>query len=381
TATYAFFTQKTLIRKWALFAFAVPVAVVGNVARIVAIVLVAAVFGEKKATGFYHDYSGYIVFVVAILLLMELGHLIAKYSLPPRLAVLLPKIKTGTRDRSGDISFRKRDALLLALTPALLVLCAVMVHMEPAIRPGNLDFLADKMPMAIGPWHGSPMWHCHNEQCMRAFTEDELAASRVMPLTTNSVFSGSSVLGTRLGDMQPRYRCPACEEGELYAVSLGEKQLLPADTRLLRLRYTKSSRNAYSVTLVISDADRNALHEPESCLFSQGYKTKQISITAISTDAYSTIAVKRVDLEQPRGRGGKGSQLTFVYWIFSGERNTTSRWIWKLWTAWDRAIRHEASRWVMVTVTAEQPVGLKDRPDEMLKFSGELMERLRRKEG
>jgi exosortase len=376
SATYAFFTQKTLIRKWALFAFAVPVAVIGNVARIVAIVIVAAIFGEKKATGFYHDYSGYIVFVVAILLLMELGHLIAKYSLPPRVASFFHKVKIGTASQVTELSFRKRDAVLLALTPGLLMLCAVMTRMEPAVRPGNLDFLADKMPAAVGPWQGSPVWHCHNEQCMRVFTEDELAQNRVAPLTTNSTSSGSREFGTRLGDMLPRYRCPACEGGELYAVSLGEKQLLPADTRLLRVRYSKGTRNAYSVTLVVSGANRDSLHEPESCLLSQGYKAKQISIMSI--EAHSAIAVKRVDLEKPSGRGGKGSRLTFVYWIFSGERNTTSRWIWKLWTAWDRAIRHEASRWVMVTVTAEQPVGLKDRPDEMLKFSGELMEQLRR---
>ncbi len=378
TAAYAFFTQKTLWRKWALFAFAVPIAVIGNVVRILAIIIVAAIFGEKKATGFYHDYSGYVVFVVAILLLMELGYLIAKYSLPARISSHFPSFQSKPSTSVGERSFGKRDAVLLALTPALMGICAVMTLIEPAIRPGNLDYLTDKMPTEIGPWHGSPVWHCHNEQCLRMFTEDELAKAGVLPIASGLTHSRSGELGSVLGEMRPQYRCPACEKGELFAVSLGEKQLLPADSRILRVRYSKDAREAFSVTLVISGANRDSIHEPESCLLSQGYETRKISMMSISPEGYSSIPVKRVDLEQPRGRNGKGGRTTFVYWIFSGDRNTTSRALWKLWTAWDRAVRHESSRWVMVTVTAEQPVGLKDRPEEMLTFCGELMRALRK---
>ena len=76
TAIYAWFTQKTILKKWVLFACAFPLAIAGNIVRITALALVAEAFGEEVATGLYHDYSGYIVFAVAILLMVGLGNLI-----------------------------------------------------------------------------------------------------------------------------------------------------------------------------------------------------------------------------------------------------------------------------------------------------------------
>lgn len=76
TAVYAWFTQKTLLKKWILFICAVPLAIAGNIVRITALAMVAEAFGEDAATGLYHDYSGYIVFAVAIMLMVGLGNLL-----------------------------------------------------------------------------------------------------------------------------------------------------------------------------------------------------------------------------------------------------------------------------------------------------------------
>jgi len=73
TAVYAFLTQKTLLKKWILFLASIPLAIIGNMARITTIGLMAQAFGQKFATGLYHDYSGYIVFSVAIGLMVGLG--------------------------------------------------------------------------------------------------------------------------------------------------------------------------------------------------------------------------------------------------------------------------------------------------------------------
>ncbi len=76
TAVYAFFTQRTLGRQWLLFLCSIPLAVAGNIARITTIGLVAEAFGERLALGIYHDYSGYIVFAVGILLMVSIGSLL-----------------------------------------------------------------------------------------------------------------------------------------------------------------------------------------------------------------------------------------------------------------------------------------------------------------
>ncbi len=77
TAVYAYLTQKTALRKWILFLCSIPLAIIGNMARITTVALVAQAFGEKLALGIYHDYSGYVVFSVAITLMVALGGLLA----------------------------------------------------------------------------------------------------------------------------------------------------------------------------------------------------------------------------------------------------------------------------------------------------------------
>ncbi len=73
TAVYAYLTQKTLLKKWILFVCAIPLAIIGNMARVATIALVAQAFGEQLALTLYHDYSGYVVFGVAIGCMVAIG--------------------------------------------------------------------------------------------------------------------------------------------------------------------------------------------------------------------------------------------------------------------------------------------------------------------
>lgn len=70
TAGYAYLNLPTWPRRFVLFALSVPIAVLGNVCRILSIVLTAAFCSEDFATGFYHDYSGYVVFLVSVSLMV-----------------------------------------------------------------------------------------------------------------------------------------------------------------------------------------------------------------------------------------------------------------------------------------------------------------------
>lgn len=78
TAGYSYFTQPTWGRRGLLFALSIPIAIIGNVSRILSIVLVAATCSSDFAMGFYHDYSGYVVFLVAVFLMVATGGLITK---------------------------------------------------------------------------------------------------------------------------------------------------------------------------------------------------------------------------------------------------------------------------------------------------------------
>lgn len=76
TAVYAYFTQKTILKQWILFAASIPLAVVGNIARIVTVAVVAEALGGKLALGLYHDYSGYILFTASITMMVIFGSLL-----------------------------------------------------------------------------------------------------------------------------------------------------------------------------------------------------------------------------------------------------------------------------------------------------------------
>lgn len=61
TAIFAHLTQNRLWKKLVLFAASVPVAVIGNIARITAVMIVARCFGQEIAGGWFHEISAYVV--------------------------------------------------------------------------------------------------------------------------------------------------------------------------------------------------------------------------------------------------------------------------------------------------------------------------------
>lgn len=86
TTAYAYFTQSSPLKRAVLSVSAIPLAMAGNIARISLIAVVGVLFGENFALGFYHDYSGYVVFGVATILMFGLGALLHR----------------GGRSRSGE---------------------------------------------------------------------------------------------------------------------------------------------------------------------------------------------------------------------------------------------------------------------------------------
>lgn len=349
-AAYAFFTQRGLWRQWMLFACAVPVAVIGNIVRIVAIVIVAAWLGEETATGFYHDYSGYLVFLVALLLLVEIGRRLSRWKWPDRGLDGFHRRRPpgGATEEQAPVPFPSITRRLVAwiLSPLLLLACGLMVLFEPPVQPGSLAFLPASLPRDVGGWSGSPLWHCHDEQCLAVFSETQLRAQGVAPIAGDGADAAEA--WPPVARLQPGYRCPACETGLLYTVSPGEQRQLPADTRLLRSRYeSPGGGESFTVTLVASGTDRGSLHRPELCLPAQGFVMTAIRLAGTGDGA----SVKRMELERA-GLGGR-ARIQLLYWFFNGERQTASHLVRLFWTAWDRALHHKAPRWVMVTVVAD----------------------------
>lgn len=74
---YAYLVNMSLPRKFILFLTSIPLALFSNAVRVVLLLLVAYVYGSDVATGKFHDYSGFLVFVIAFLGLKVIGNILS----------------------------------------------------------------------------------------------------------------------------------------------------------------------------------------------------------------------------------------------------------------------------------------------------------------
>jgi exosortase len=75
-ALCAFLLKGGLLKRIALFMTVPPLALIGNAVRILCILLIARRWGEEAAKGFYHNFSGLIVFLMTFLLLLAMARLL-----------------------------------------------------------------------------------------------------------------------------------------------------------------------------------------------------------------------------------------------------------------------------------------------------------------
>ena len=72
------FTQKKISRRVLLVALTVPIAILTNMIRVIGTGLLAQHYGAAAAEGFFHEFAGMAVFVLAMVLLFAVGALLRK---------------------------------------------------------------------------------------------------------------------------------------------------------------------------------------------------------------------------------------------------------------------------------------------------------------
>ncbi len=327
-AVYAVFTQRTLIKQWLLFLAAVPMAVLGNIARILAIAIVAQGFGQDVAVGFYHDYSGYVVFIVAILSLAGFGRLLDRI---PRPGVDAPTGGVrGTAPASTPAPARARGtpplpAVACGLLAGLTVITtAAFLAMPPVLEIADTG-VADDLPARVGIYTGVDVLFCQNDQCMNAFDVPALADPTV---------------------------CPTCGAA-LDPVSLGERRSLPKDTRFLKKRYDAPGQPPIFVSIVISGADQRSIHRPQQCLPAQGGTIEAHTVVSVPRAGDDPLRVAFLALRRGfRDRIGMERQIDtrFAYWFVSPRAETPFTLERLALTARERILHGRNYRWAYVAV-------------------------------
>ena len=211
TAGYGYFTQPTWLRRGALFALSVPIAILGNVVRILLIAVVAATCSPDFATGFYHDYSGYVVFLVAVALMVAAGGLVSRVAESGR-----GKKPAGCESAADETARRPSSAVgvggWLVVSAATLLTVAVL----------SLQALMEEPALCEAP-------------------------------------------KARLAEL-PGF------SSEVVPPSEAELHVLPSDTIVDKRLYTAPDGNWYLVSLIIGGRSKSSIHRPEMCLPSQGFQ-------------------------------------------------------------------------------------------------------------
>ncbi|MEW6326647.1 MAG: exosortase A [Thermodesulfobacteriota bacterium] len=77
SAAFVFFTDHSRLKKWLLFLSAVPIAILTNIIRLTVTAGLASKYGEKVAQGFLHEFSGWLIFLLGLALLMGVNALLS----------------------------------------------------------------------------------------------------------------------------------------------------------------------------------------------------------------------------------------------------------------------------------------------------------------
>ena len=78
SVVFAFLSQKTTLKRVLLILSTFPIAIIANAARVTGTGILAHHYGDKVAQGFFHGFSGWILFVVAFVCLFIVGSLLSR---------------------------------------------------------------------------------------------------------------------------------------------------------------------------------------------------------------------------------------------------------------------------------------------------------------
>lgn len=145
---FGYFADRRWWVRTTLVASAVPVAIVANGARVAGTGLLAYWIGPEAAQGFFHEFSGWIVFLVAFLLIFAIERLL-RWLVPDRSRPAQPA------DPSPPAVAAPSSGRVLALAGCLLV--GVVVSSSAGRReltPARQSFAG--FPMQFDNWRGIP---------------------------------------------------------------------------------------------------------------------------------------------------------------------------------------------------------------------------------
>lgn len=343
-AAYAYLTQRTQRGKWVLFCCSVPVAMLGNLARIFTIAIVARFFGQAAATGFYHDYSGFVVFLVAVLIMIWLGGIFSRIFVPREGST---SVKETACEANNAPSLRSHRTIILIILPILMVFSLIHIRNAPTPQPESADFLRQSLS-ALPNYSIKYPIYCHNDQCGRVV---EAASYESAPK-----------------------ECPHCKS-PTGRISLGEKNILPEDTIFLKANYYDAVGDAWRITVVVNGKSRQSIHRPEICIPAQGMSIENGHVENFILKDGEKLSVHCMDVRSRTSTSAMRQGHGYFFVCRDSRAATHLKRI--LISVRDRAFKRRITRWAMVTISSEESfTSSQERKESTIEFLSEFWESL-----
>jgi len=218
---------------------------------------------------------------------------------------------------------------------ALLTVASLLLHVAADVKVSGSLPVKPELPAGLGQWKGEDVYFCQNDQCLRNYSAGELNGSKV---------------------------CKFCGGTLVQTWSLGEKNLLPADTVLLRKQYRDDSAASMMVTVVISGSEITSIHRPQMCLVGQGHQIVGQEKVEVPLPGRASLPVRILQLSDRSVTARDSSAVertgVYAYWFAGNGRETDSNFARTFYTLFDRVLRGSSSRWAYIAVTT---TGIQDR--------------------
>jgi hypothetical protein len=202
-----------------------------------------------------------------------------------------------------------------------------------------------ELPDVVGEWSGDDILFCWNPKHQGVYNESEVEDSHVCPE-------------------------PECG-GELGSMTLIEKSMLPADTIVVKKRYTHPDGRQIIGTIVMSGKERASIHRPETCLTGHGSEIASSEIIDIDIPGREELDVKILNMLRNVRIGGvpRSFGSYYAYWFVGKDRETPNHHARMFWMAADRVLHNKSHRWSYIAFSGNRPLD-----DEAQKYKDEIRE-------
>lgn len=309
SALYSYFFLPRRWQQWTVFLSVLPLTIVGNVVRILLLVIgsisagMAFAIGTNESPSWFHEACGFAVFIVVLGLEFFLGATL----------IAVEKKRSGhSRRRTvkaapDSAKAQDQDIATLGTVPhwrgyVILALTGTMV-VAFLVRP----------PPTLPPEAGVVM---------------SLPQQVIVPEMSEGKFYGS-----------------------LAAVSEAEHRILPKDTAFARMNYDDFHGHTIFFSIVLSGMQQYSIHRPEVCLVAQGWRITGEEDVPVHLLSGHDLTVHNLSIEHDAVDVNHDPVVIksyFMYWYVAEGVMTSSHMIRNLVSSWDRVVYNRDHRWAYV---------------------------------